>query len=128
MPVREIAIDSDADVESLYEIRRMLCGLSEAFACRVDTEVVLLLVTELGANAIRTDTTQVRVRVRRLVGPSLHVEVSDDGGGWPQLANPAPLDEQGGRGLRIVDALSDAWGASTSEDGETTVWFELAAN
>jgi hypothetical protein len=32
--------------------------------------------------------------------------------------------EEGGRGLFLVDALSDAWGLS---DDRSRVWFEIAA-
>ncbi len=52
------------------------------------------------------------------------MEVSDAGRGRPTLRSPTVL-EPSGRGLRIVQALSQAWGVVPGEDG-TRVWFTLA--
>jgi hypothetical protein len=42
----------------------------------------------------------------------------------PLLQNPAPTDT-GGRGLLVVQALSDRWGIRVTETGKA-VWCELA--
>ncbi|WP_405560769.1 ATP-binding protein [Streptomyces sp. NBC_01180] len=47
--------------------------------------------------------------------------------GWPQLPSAAVGDEldEGGRGLVLVDALTDRWGVEPRRDGcGKTVWFE----
>ena len=54
----------------------------------------------------------------------VRVEVSDAGRGRPTLRSPTVL-EASGRGLRIVEALSKAWGVVPDEGG-TLVWFTLA--
>jgi hypothetical protein len=56
-------------------------------------------------------------------GAEIRVEVSDTGRGQPVLRSPASL-EPSGRGLRIVEALSGAWGTAESPRGKT-VWFTL---
>ncbi|WP_078855823.1 ATP-binding protein [Streptomyces sp. NRRL F-5065] len=75
-------------------------------------ESVLLLASELVTNAVlhcRVSHAQVRVALS-LDGPELVLEVSDpDRDRLPRLHDP-DLDEEGGRGLALVAALSDAWG------------------
>lgn len=52
------------------------------------------------------------------------VEVRDAGAGTiPVILDVSPLGE-GGRGLRLVAAMSDDWGHWENEDGLTT-WFEV---
>jgi anti-sigma regulatory factor (Ser/Thr protein kinase) len=83
---------------------------------------VELMVSELSTNAIKharsafnitVVTTQDRVRV----------EVNDEGDEQPVRRDPLPTDS-GGRGLVIVQALSDEWGVEV-HDGDKTVWFTL---
>ena len=84
-----------------------------------------MIVTELVTNAVRH-------------GPGGPVELAIEAGGSGirgEVADPGPgihrhrLDrrtatEEGGRGLFLVDALSDSWGLS---DDRSRVWFEVAA-
>jgi anti-sigma regulatory factor (Ser/Thr protein kinase) len=56
---------------------------------------------------------------------ALRVEVCDESADWQPRRRTAGLDEPGGWGLFIVEQLSDRWGIS--QNGETCVWFELAA-
>jgi len=81
-----------------------------------------LLVSELVTNAVmhaRTDVT-LHVTVRRGV---LRIEVTD---GSPVV--PTPRRASGlagtGRGLQLVDRLSDRWGVDKARKGKT-IWFEL---
>ncbi|MCU1400966.1 MAG: magnesium or manganese-dependent protein phosphatase [Acidimicrobiales bacterium] len=50
------------------------------------------------------------------------LEVSDSGSGLPAATEEAT--ERGGRGLRIVSAMSDEWGVTTEVTGKT-VWAEF---
>jgi anti-sigma regulatory factor (Ser/Thr protein kinase) len=90
---------------------------------------VLLLTTELVTNSVRhspaaTDGT-VDVGVR-LAQDRIRVEVSDPGRGFSHVPqHPGTLSE-GGRGLFLVEALSDRWGTDGGE--RTTVWFELGVD
>jgi len=81
-----------------------------------------LLVSELVTNAVRYgrgDTVRlvVDLRERRLL-----VSVSDSNPVAPQLAERE--QEQGGRGLALVDALASGWGTREAGGGKT-VWFAL---
>ena len=79
-----------------------------------------VLVTELVTNAVRHGGGAVLVDVHDADGV-VRVEVSDGGGGFDragQLAIEGTAD--GGFGLKIVDAMSDRWGAAPG-----LVWFEL---
>jgi DNA-binding transcriptional MerR regulator len=82
-----------------------------------------LLVSELVANAVRhakgDDEATLRLTAR-VGGDRVHVEVSDQGGGFDWKARPR---SNGGRGLPLVAAVADRWGL-TFENG-TTAWFEL---
>ena len=86
---------------------------------------VEMIITELVTNAVKH-------------GPGGPVEIEIEAGGSGmrgEVADPGPgirhyeLDrrratEEGGRGLFLVDALSDSWGLS---DDRSRVWFEVAA-
>lgn len=56
---------------------------------------------------------------------ALRVEVTDDAPGWPEMSAHVELDQVRGRGLRIVDAVTVAWGARADRAGKT-VWADLA--
>jgi anti-sigma regulatory factor (Ser/Thr protein kinase) len=85
---------------------------------------VEMIVTELVTNAVKH-------------GPGGPVEIAISAGGSGvrgEIADPGTginrgklarrrATEEGGRGLFLVDALSDSWGLS---DGGSRVWFEVA--
>ncbi|GGP49025.1 ATP-binding protein [Streptomyces calvus] len=75
-------------------------------------DTVALLATELVTNAVthcRVSFAQVRVTLT-LSGAELVLEVADpDRDRLPRLHDPGP-DEEGGRGLALVQALADDWG------------------
>ena len=85
-------------------------------------EVAALLVTELVANSARHagGTVRVRATVRADV---LLVEVLDGSDQLP-LRRLAADSAESGRGLMLVDALADRWGAEPLPTGKR-VWFEL---
>lgn len=88
-------------------------------------ETAQLLTTELVANAVIHARSAVTVTAR-LADDRLRVEVADTGGGALAMRH-ATLDEMGGRGLLLIEALSTAWGTSADGDGKL-VWFELDAD
>ncbi|MEU0335500.1 ATP-binding protein [Streptomyces sp. NPDC006193] len=86
-------------------------------------EDVVLLVSELVGNAVRHTGARVfGLRMRRRTG-WIRVEVRDPSRGLPCLMPVQELDISG-RGLFLVDELSDRWGADLLPRGKTT-WFEL---
>jgi len=88
---------------------------------------VALMVSELATNALVHASGGFAVSVERSDG-SMFVSISDRGEGTPVLQAP-PSSEPHGRGLRIVDKLSDEWGISPPPGGGRrgkTVWFRLS--
>lgn len=92
--------------------RRLSKALADWGVADELTEAVVLLASELVTNAVlhcRTSYAQVGVTLT-LDGPDLVLEVSDpDRDRLPRLHDSGP-DEEGGRGLALVSALSDDWG------------------
>ena len=87
-------------------------------------DVVVLLTSELVTNAVVHAGTPIDVVVRDLHG-WVQVEVLDAGQQVPVVVDGA-LASESGRGLRIVAALSEAWGVDRRRDGKT-VWFRCPA-
>lgn len=115
---------------SVPAAREWVCGL---LAGRITAPVLddtLLLLSEVVTNAIthsdsgRTAGGQVMVRVTRTSG-SVHVEVTDGGSATSAPAVRVPeADDDGGRGLWLVDLLATAWGSQHGETGGS-VWFRV---
>lgn len=87
------------------------------------TEDAVLLVSELVGNAVRHTGARVfglRMRHRR---GWIRVEIRDPSRGLPCLM-PVQETDVSGRGLFLVDKLSDRWGVDLLPRGKTT-WFEM---
>ena len=84
-----------------------------------------MIVTELVSNAVRHGPGGPVEIAIEAGGSGVRGEVADPGPGihHQKLARRRPTDE-GGRGLFLVDALSDSWGLAGDR---SRVWFEVAA-
>ncbi|MFD8382807.1 ATP-binding protein [Streptomyces sp. NPDC059679] len=97
--------------------------------CLVDTAE--LLVSELTTNALRNTTTDSYVSMDwQPKPPDFRVTVWDSGSVLPRPVQ-AEVDDEGGRGLALVESCSDDWGVVdyTDKDAGVTgkaVWFALA--
>ncbi|MFI8363663.1 ATP-binding protein [Streptomyces sp. NPDC085612] len=82
-----------------------------------------LLVSELVTNALRHSRGPVRLNLRALDGRLMCVvEDTSDAGPVRRTAGPAA---EGGRGLELLDLLSESWGSSRTAVGKAT-WFSLS--
>jgi len=86
-----------------------------------------LLITELVTNAVLHGGPPVTLGLACDGGRGLQVRVSD---GSP-LSPPTPgeevdLDSESGRGIALVDVLTDDWGVEPTAEGKA-VWFRLTA-
>lgn len=85
-------------------------------------DVVLLLVSELVANAVLHARSTATVRLDH--GEEvLRIEVDDAGSRMPHLVSPGAGDEHG-RGLQMVRRLADRYGWTELVEGKG-VWFEI---
>ena len=83
---------------------------------------VELLTSELATNALRHGHPPYSLVVR-YIGDHLRVEVDDSSPRLPEPRTPA-LEDTGGRGLMLVDALAADWGVTSTASGKR-VWFTL---
>jgi anti-sigma regulatory factor (Ser/Thr protein kinase) len=85
-------------------------------------DTVVLLVSEVVTNALRHTDGQIALELWRFSG-RLRVEVSDQTSRGLVTGGGDLLDESG-RGVPLMDALSDRWGTAPRGEGKV-VWFEL---
>ncbi|MBA3742617.1 MAG: ATP-binding protein [Sporichthya sp.] len=86
-------------------------------------EEAQLLVSELVTNAVRYGAPPIELQVCCAGEDQLHIRVRDSDPGTPQPRD-ADADAEGGRGLLLVDVVSDDWGHEDDADGKA-VWFTL---
>ncbi|AXL88866.1 ATP-binding protein [Streptomyces sp. CB09001] len=114
-----------AEADQVRALRRALRIHLEHWGLRELTDAAELCVSELVANVIKhvgpgTPTTL----VASLGGSHLRIEVHDpDARALPTLAC-ATLDAEAGRGMTLVDAMSERWGVELSGDRKIT-WCEF---
>jgi len=111
-----------ADPLSIRSARRFAVSALGGSPART-LEAVELMVSELATNSIRHAGTGFQLTVTR-AGERIRIEVTDHAGGTPRLRHPGP-EEPSGRGLQIVDMLSEQWGIMDDRAPGKTVWFTL---
>ena len=90
-------------------------------------EDAVLLVSELATNALKHTTTGLggRFDVTILGGvSSVMIAVTDSGSGSTPVSGAPSLEDVAGRGLGLVEFISERWGNCGGRHGRT-VWFEL---
>ncbi len=120
MPTVQVTLPPDT--ESPRRARRFVEEFLVEGAMEDISDLAALLVSEVVTNAILHAHSEVTVRIDR-EGRGVHIEVAD--------ASPVPptrravSDESAtGRGMILVEELSDAWGLERSGVGKV-VWFDL---
>ena len=111
----ELALACDRG--SPRQARRFVEGLVVGHA---KADEIALLTSELVTNAVCHATTPSELLVQ-VSEHTVRVEVHDASSAPVQPRLP---DHEGGRGLRLVELLSDRWGVDKSHDGKS-VWFEI---
>ncbi|WP_328326157.1 MULTISPECIES: ATP-binding protein [unclassified Streptomyces] len=110
---------------SARHLRRILRMYLTGWGLLEVADVAELALTELIADVVRNVPGRLcQTCILWLPGRGVRVEVAD---GCPQLPSAAVGDEldEGGRGLVLVEALTDSWGVEPRSDGcGKTVWFE----
>ncbi|MDX3578115.1 ATP-binding protein [Streptomyces sp. FL07-04A] len=89
------------------------------------TDAGVLVASELVTNAVtHTDSSRIRIAVRRTGEQSVRIGVTDTAPVPPAPAVPAATLSTNGRGLLLVDALAERWGTTLHDSGKE-VWAEL---
>lgn len=102
------------------EARRRLRQLLEAVH-PANGDDVELVASELVTNAVMHGGGAQSMRVWRRAD-ELRIEVTDRSPELPRRVEPAP--DGGGRGIRLVETLADAWGMDIRA-GVKTIWCEV---
>ena len=102
------------------QLRALLASLPPA-----QLDDVVLTASEVVANAVLHGAGPITVWVWP-VRHGLRVEVTDNGGGTPELNSAIDPRDEGGRGLYILDEIADRWGVTPSDPGPgKMLWFEI---
>jgi len=119
---RSASLQLPPEPASVPLARRHTAAVLEQHGGGIDGDSVMLVVSELVTNAVRHAATDLRLRV--VADPELlRVEVEDGSPALPAPGQPGPFDA-GGRGLPLVEAIADRWGAEATATGKL-VWAEL---
>ena len=118
----EVRRSFPASADAVSDARVFVDGaLAQESVNSPSRDVAVLLVSELATNAVEHAHSAFSVSVH--VDAVVRIEVADAAAA-PPVEQYRPVDDVGGRGLRIVDGLADAWGTRRTSDGKV-VWFEL---
>ena len=106
--------------ESVTAVRRFVRDVLSDQSREV-VDAAELMACELATNCVRHARSDFELAIHS--EGQIRVEVRDTNRGRPVLRFPAPEDPSG-RGLHIVEAMSDTWGIIPSRNGKT-VWFAI---
>jgi anti-sigma regulatory factor (Ser/Thr protein kinase) len=115
-------LDVDPTASASRDARRWLHEILDTEGVVDRDGTVALLTSELVTNAVLHARTSAIVLVEQRDG-CVRVSVKDQSAALPVMRD-APHESATGRGLAIVDALSDRWGFDVVAGGKV-VWFEL---
>ncbi|MFF9670200.1 ATP-binding protein [Streptomyces eurythermus] len=126
LPRSELRVPFAAEPREVPALRRIIRQHLAHWGLLGVAEAAQLCVSELATNVIRHVGVGVRATlVVSMEGTNLRLEVRDPS--MDQLPTSVRTEgqEEGGRGLALVDAMSEKWGVSLRADGKAT-WCELA--
>jgi anti-sigma regulatory factor (Ser/Thr protein kinase) len=108
-----------AAAEARGRVRAAIC----TWDVQVDPDVAVLLTSELVTNALRHETGETVMLSIACSTGELRVDVHDTSRSLPVQVK-AEADAEAGRGLVLVDSLSDEWGWYQTPSGKA-VYFSL---
>ncbi|MEU1946716.1 MULTISPECIES: ATP-binding protein [unclassified Streptomyces] len=113
-----------SEPSSVPRARRLAIAQLGVWALHDFSDDAELLVSELVTNALRHAGGPIRLTLSLCsVDRAFRCEVADEDPGQPRVRR-ACGDDEGGRGLHLLDLLSCCWGSTCSAAGKV-VWFEL---
>ena len=119
---------AQGDPEALSSARHMVRAAVRAWGAGARADEIELIADELMTNALMHTDGGAIVTLRMLAGPErrLRVEVEDRSSALPRRRD-AGESGVSGRGLLLVDRLSDVWGVESRGSGKC-VWCEFLVN
>jgi anti-anti-sigma factor len=111
--------------DACRQVRHLVAQACTAWQRAELTSTASLIATELVANVVRHAHTKMEFTLGLRDG-RLSMTVRDGSRRMPKSVEPGPSDA-GGRGLRLVRDLTDAWGVLPVPDGKV-VWTRLTAS
>ncbi|GGO90279.1 ATP-binding protein [Wenjunlia tyrosinilytica] len=109
---------------SVPRARRLARGRLADWGLDEQGEVTELLISELVTNAVRHTEGPLRLTLSARRG-TLRCEIEDTHPALPLMCRADPHEDEGGRGLHMVDLLSRRWGCGRTAMGKV-VWFEVS--
>ncbi|MEY2467946.1 MAG: hypothetical protein QOF21_644, partial [Actinomycetota bacterium] len=111
------------DPESVRDARRFVVDAVQGLQENLIDDIVLM-VSELATNSVHHAKSDFSVGVE-IDSSHVRIEISDRGPDLPRKRRPH-VDEPFGRGLHIVETLSESWGVDLMPDGGKTIWIVVA--
>ncbi len=121
---RERRISLAAGPAAAASARRQVRATIDAWEVPVDSDLAVLLTSELVTNAIRHEPGETIKLVVTCTFDKLRVDVHDTSCSVPALVD-APADAETGRGLMLIASQSTHWGFYRTRSGKA-VYFALA--
>jgi anti-sigma regulatory factor (Ser/Thr protein kinase) len=118
-------VELEHDPASARRARELIARCADAFGRTPHVELAQLIVTELVANSVRHAGPPLFVSCEP-TDEGLRITVRDGSFEHPVMRRAQPTDERG-RGIRLIDVLSDQWGVDDHPDGTKSVWVEVRA-
>jgi anti-sigma regulatory factor (Ser/Thr protein kinase) len=115
----ELPATTDAPGQARHALRAVASSMSARDRWRAE-----LIMTELVSNAVVHGPGGPVTVAIDCGGGAVRGRVGDPGPGVERRRDRAPESSESGRGLFLVDRLSDRWGTSPEASG---VWFEVTA-
>src|SRR5206468_1737660 len=120
---RRAEVTLPTDVTAPRLARRFVADTVTSWGAHDLVETAKLLASELVTNALR-HAGGARLLVVQENADCIRLEVVDHGRGGARRRSPR-IDDIGGRGLVLVEAMAARWGASPS-NGAHVVWCEMS--
>ena len=105
---------------SVSHTRRFLRETLDLWSLQAVGDAAAVVLSELATNAVLHARTDFTVRLSQPGKHALHLSVTDGSTRLPRWSED--LHGPGGRGLRLIDALSADWGAMLNGMEGKTVW------
>lgn len=115
------AVEYSPRARSVTAARRWVRKVLQGWGCRALLEPAQVVATELASNVVRHAPTRFEVALL-WSDRGLRIEVTDRAAG-PVAVRHDGREAPNGRGLRLVELLTDDWGVDPRRNGKT-VWAE----